>query len=333
MISMGFSDLPTIQHANEYLDVAFQRARQNARKHKLADYEKSHLNREKSLSLIKVTSVTDYLTDRFGALIDKYPDFDSLSEFYVQLLRTTVSYKDLKRALGALQWYQRQVRSVSRQASRQIKTSTTPDHVGRHLNQFYGRVSSLMKQIKPQLTFLHEARQIMRTYPSVKDDFTICIAGFPNVGKSTLLSKLTSATPEINSYAFTTKTLNIGYRTQNALQMQYIDTPGTLARDEKQNMVEKQASLALRYASHAIIYVFDITESCGYTITQQLKLFKQLKRLARPMMAYLSKQDLLSDGDIQAFTDSHFESKSIPLVLSIEKLDAFALHQYREKYR
>lgn len=330
---MGFSDLPPIQNGQEYLDIAFQRARTNARKHTLADHEKNPLDREKSLSLIKIATINDYLDAKLSTLIQKYPDFDSLSEFYVQLLRATVDYAMLKKSLGALQWYVRRVQSLSKQTSRLIKTSTNAAHVGRHLNQYYGRISSMMKQIKDELSFLHRARQAMRTYPSIKDEFTVCIAGFPNVGKSTMLTQLTSATPEINNYAFTTKTLNIGYRELHALKIQYVDTPGTLAREEKQNVVEKQASMALRYAAHVVMYVFDLTESCGYTVEEQLKLFKQLKRMAKPMCAYLSKQDLLTEGDIAQFKEKHFEKKNIPLYLTIDELDTFVLKRYREAYR
>ncbi len=330
---MGFSDLPTIQMPQEYLDIAFQRARQNARKHTLEGVEKNPLQREKTLTLIKITTVADYMQERFTVLIDKYPDFDSMSEFYVQMIRSTLNYNDLKKSLGALQWFARRVHAISKQTSRQVKTATSTDHVGNHLSQFYGRVSSLMKQITPEMKFLHNARQIMRTYPSIKDEFTICIAGFPNVGKSTLLRKLTSATPEVNDYAFTTKTLNVGYRELHALKLQYVDTPGTLAREDKQNTVEKQATMALKYVSNVIMYVFDITETCGYTVTEQLKLFKQLKKLGKPMCAYLSKTDLLSEGDIAQFKEKNFEQKSIPLYSTIEELDKLALKVYRDTYR
>ncbi len=329
---MGFSDLPTIQRAQEYLDISFQRARTNARNHTLADKEKSVLNREKSLALIKVTTIGDYLTSKFDQLIAKYPDFDSLSEFYVQLINLTLSYSDLKKSLGAIQWFSRRVHTMTKQFSRQIKTSSSPQDVGAHLRSYYGRVSSLLKQIDASLSYLHQARQTMRTYPRIKDEFSVALAGFPNVGKSTLLARLTEAKPDIQNYAFTTKTLNVGYRDIHAISFQLIDTPGTLAREEKMNDVELQASLAIKYCAQCIVYVFDITEQCGYTIAEQLKLFKQLKKFGKPMVAFLSKQDLLTPGDVDSFRENHFSGKVIPLVTQDSDIDTFLLRVYKDTY-
>jgi nucleolar GTP-binding protein len=83
----------------------------------------------------------------------------------------------------------------------------------------------------------------------------VAIAGFPNVGKSTLLNRLTGATAETNAYAFTTKSLNMGAIEYRHNTIQFIDTPGTLARPEKMNDIERQAYLAMKYAAHLIIYV------------------------------------------------------------------------------
>ncbi len=40
---------------------------------------------------------------------------------------------------------------------------------------------------------------------------TIVIAGFPNVGKSTLLNQISGADPQIANYPFTTKGIQIGH--------------------------------------------------------------------------------------------------------------------------
>ena len=44
-----------------------------------------------------------------------------------------------------------------------------------------------------------------------KFSLDVALFGFPNVGKSTLLSKLTPSKPKIANYSFTTKRINMGY--------------------------------------------------------------------------------------------------------------------------
>lgn len=138
---------------------------------------------------------------------------------------------------------------------------------------------------------------------------TVAIAGFPNVGKTTLLSKITSSTPEINSYAFTTKGLNLGYAKMKNLKIQFIDTPGTLNRLNKMNSIEKQAHLAMKYVTDIIIYIFDLTES--YPLADQEKLFKRIKEYDLPEIIYLSKTDLLDKDTIGSFKKKHPKTKII----------------------
>ncbi|HEY9703923.1 MAG TPA: GTPase, partial [Allocoleopsis sp.] len=120
----------------------------------------------------------------------------------------------------------------------------------------------------------------------------VCITGFPNIGKSTLLSKITPAKPEIKNYAFTTKNLNQGYATFGHRKVQFIDTPGVLDRD-KMNNIELQAYLVLKYIANLVIYVIDLTEP--YPIKIQEKLLKNLKEYDKPIIVYLSKSDIISE--------------------------------------
>ncbi len=316
---MGFNELPPIEKLDVYLDAAFKRARMNARKYVLKDSEKSALKRTRLLALIKITTVKDYLKESFLSIIAKYPNFDNLTEFYTQLLKVTLDYKQLKKSLGSLDWFVKQLSVLSKKYARLVRSAMSASDIDAKMSAYYGRVSSLLKQISQELEALHVARQQLREFPSIKEGlFTICIAGFPNVGKSTLLGKLTPAKPEINRYAFTTKKLNLGYRSWNGVRAQFIDTPGALNRLEKMNIIEKQAFLAMKYVSHVIVYIFDLTEE-SYPLSDQQKLFKRLKDFDKKMFAYLSKTDMLDKKTIANFQKS-FEKKKIPLFISKEGL-------------
>ncbi len=328
---MGFADLPIIERSEVYIDIAFKKARDAARHHTLGDHEKSALNREKTLSLVKMRTVRDSLSSQLQLIIDKYPNLDNLHEFYAQLLRLTLNYKKIKKSFGSMNWLITQIKDFSKSYNLKVKRAESAAIVKKLMSEYYGRIASLFKQVKKEFEYLHKARQIMRDYPSIKEGMlTICIAGFPNVGKSTILSKITPAKPEINEYAFTTKRLNLGYKTLNAIKIQFVDTPGTLNRPDKMNDVEIQAYLAMRYVADFIVYIFDLTEHM-YSIKDQIKLLERLKEYDKPLFAFVSKQDLVSEGDIKQFQEKHFSKKKIPLYLDLDELTKELLVAYKKE--
>lgn len=64
------------------------------------------------------------------------------------------------------------------------------------------------------------------------------------------------------------------------LRWQVIDTPGILDHPlEERNIIEMQAITALAHLRAAILYFIDVSERCGYSIAQQIKLYDSIKPL------------------------------------------------------
>lgn len=63
-----------------------------------------------------------------------------------------------------------------------------------------------------------------------------------------------------------------------------------------------QAITALAHLNAAILFLLDISESCGYTIGQQIDLFNSIKPLfqAKPLVIVLSKIDLQKYAELPA---------------------------------
>ena len=222
----------------------------------------------------------------------------------------TLDYDELKRALGALKWVMDKLDGFNKIYKKKIRDTNHFEKVNSYRREFYGRVSSLLKQIKKQMRYMEEARRTMKSFPSVKTGKpTACLVGFPNVGKTTLLYKLTGSKPEIASYAFTTKGINVSYVKEKRIQL--LDTPGTLNRPEKMNYIEMQAYLAIRTCADIIIYVIDLTES--YPVADQLKLLKQMKAYKKPIYIYLSKTDILDKKVLKDFQEKH-ETYDLPQI-------------------
>jgi nucleolar GTP-binding protein len=293
---VNFQSLPTVEDSQFYLDKAFSRAKKRSDvliSSRTRKTDKDAL--KKKVSHEKILIVHDNLIKDLDFIIDKYPSFDSLPEFYAELTRIQLDIDTLRKSLGRLQGVTTKIDELSRMSLEKIRTTEKGEYAAQVATQFYGRVSSLFKQLDPAFKIIESARRILTTFPAIRDEcYTIALAGFPNVGKSTLLSKMTSSKPKIANYAFTTKILNVGYYKEGYIDMEVIDTPGTLARFETMNPIEQQAYLCLKYIADVIVMIIDPTDC--YPIEEQEKLLEQVKEHDKPIIMYISKVDIVDEA-------------------------------------
>jgi len=304
---MAFSDIKQVLKPSDYLDIAFSKAKKRAAqvRGKSRSKKQEDAKLQKVLELERLTVVKNTLVSKFDDTIKSFPSLEDLTPFYKELMACFLDAGFLRKSLGALGWAKLKVVEFYLFYSKQIKHSNEVNHIARMRKDFYGRVSSALKQISKNLAYLEESRRIFKEFPVIKEMPTVCIAGFPNVGKSTLLSKLTTARPEIKNYAFTTKQLNLGYSgfkddsdtgsSEHIVKVQFIDTPGSLNRFEKLNNIERQAIIAQKKCN-LIIYVFDPT--LQYPLDLQEKLLETTKKYDLPIIVYLSKTDLPVNSDV-----------------------------------
>jgi len=258
-------------------------------------FSKDPLGRARMIEEARMNAVQDSLVSRLTAVLKSFPGTAELDPFYVELLKCTLDFVQLKKSFGALAWAVGKINEFCREYVRRVHRVRNSSDCSKERTTFYGRVSSVMRQIRKNLVFLEECRKTMRDYPSIKTGIpTVVIFGFPNVGKTTLLSKLTGSKPEIAPYAFTTKGVNIGNMVFGKQKVQVLDTPGTLDRFEKMNNIEKIAHLALKHVADVVIYVFDPTEP--YPMEKQKELFRKLSKIKKPLV-YWSKADIVSVPD------------------------------------
>ena len=144
-----------------------------------------------------------------------------------------------------------------------------------------GRMATIMKRQGQSLAYLEQVRQHLSRLPSIDPNTrTIIICGFPNVGKSSFINKITRADVEVQPYAFTTKSLFVGHTDHKYMKWQIIDTPGILDHPlEDRNTIEMQAITALAHLRALVLYITDPSEQCGYTLEAQKSLFDNIKPL------------------------------------------------------
>ncbi|MGV8172168.1 MAG: GTPase [Candidatus Woesearchaeota archaeon] len=288
---MNFQDLQSVNDSKFYLDQAFKKSKLHGERI-FAKSSGEQLNRIIRTESEKLNVFTKVLREYMDNIVKKFPNIDNLPEIYTELIRLTLDYDYLKKSLGALTWVDKKLNELSYSYIKSVKSCETKANVHKVMSGYYGRVSSLMRQVDKHLKYIEDARKIMKNYPTLKTDlYTVAITGFPNIGKSTLLSKLTPAKPEIQNYAFTTKQINQGYAQYGLKKVQFVDTPGVLDRS-KMNNIELQAYLVLKYLVNLVIYVIDLTEP--YPIKKQEELLKKLREDDKPVIVYLSKTDIIS---------------------------------------
>jgi nucleolar GTP-binding protein len=165
-----------------------------------------------------------------------------------------------------------------------------------------GRMATVMKRQKDSLAYLEQVRQHLSRLPSIDPNTrTLLICGYPNVGKSSFINKITRADVDVQPYAFTTKSLFVGHMDYKYMRWQVIDTPGILDHPlEERNTIEMQSITAMAHLRSCIMYFMDLSEQCGYSVEDQIKLFHNIKPLFanKPIILVINKIDQVKPEDL-----------------------------------
>ncbi|HPT38108.1 MAG TPA: NOG1 family protein, partial [Methanothrix sp.] len=275
-----FEQLPTVPTSQELLDKSFRRAS------RAADNE------------AMIQNAGNILSDNLSNLIRKFPSFENLPSFYRDMADIMAGVDRLRISLSRLSWASAQIRDITRESLFKIKRSRGLDSTPVRKAAF-GRFSSVMRSIEKDMLFLNEARNLLRNIPSIDPMVpTILIAGYPNVGKSSFIVRITGARPEIASYPFTTRGIYVGHFYRGEQKYQVVDTPGLLDRPmAERNDIERQTVAALSHLRGVVLYILDPSEHCGYPLSSQLSLAEDLKNWIKlPVLIAANKADIVEYG-------------------------------------
>ncbi|MGN0093504.1 MAG: NOG1 family protein [Methanobrevibacter sp.] len=311
--------IPTIPTVEELLDKGFSRGK------KAADMKRSEKIpkriKGKRIEEVRVTTACQVIEAKLKMIIDRTPEIEELPEFYQDYIDITVGVDDLKQALGGINWAYGIISQLEDEYRNRIRKSA-PERANTLRKQAYGRISSVVKKISKDLDFLDFAKNRLRNMPTVNfEATTVVIAGFPNVGKSTLLRQLTDAEPEVANYPFTTKGIQIGHIERHWQDIQIIDTPGLLDRPiGDMNDIELNAIVALEDLADTILFIFDASETCGYYLENQYSLFCEIQNIFDiPFIPLFNKIDLTEydkKGENYEYINQFIEKTENPLIIS-----------------
>lgn len=290
--------LPHIPTPDEIIDKAFNRASKAASKVRSS---KLHPRvKGKRIEEVRVDTACDIITSTFNGIVVGTPIIEELSEFYQDYIDIVVGVDQYKHSLGAVFWALGVIKQIQSQYTSRIRKSDSLSAIPIR-KEAYGRIVSIVKRIEDELDFLDFCKRELKNMPNINfDAIRVVIAGFPNVGKSTLLNNITDASPKVANYPFTTQGLQIGNYELGYKKYQIIDTPGLLDRSiNDMNEIELNAIAALEHLGNIIIYIFDPSETSGFLMENQYLLYAEIKKVFETQMICLfNKTDLLEDDSV-----------------------------------
>ncbi len=288
----GLRGVPLVPDVDGLLDLGFGRAKKAASR--VDEPNRTRRTRAQLKRLVQASS--DVLSSNLKNWVRAWPSLDQMTPFARALTTAAVGEDAYRKHLGALDWAARSISSIAKDSLTQMRHSTDIEEVHEIRRGAYGRMSSVVHRIGPDLDWLREAHGTLRDLPSIDDDAgCVVVAGAPNVGKSALIACLSKASPEVAAYPFTTKRLHIGHFIHRRIPVQIIDTPGLLDRaDSDRNMIELQALAALDHAGDLVLFLLDPTETCGVDLETQRTILSQVREHlgSTPVWVVEAKADL-----------------------------------------
>ena len=160
----------------------------------------------------------------------------------------------------------------------------------------------------------------------------IGIIGLPNAGKSSLLAAITSATPKIANYKFTTLNPNLGVAVYDDKEITLADIPGIIEG------AHEGVGLGIKFLKHierckSLLHLIDITDEDLKKSYSQVR--KELKNYSKDMLnkeeiVVLNKTDLLEDKEVKKIKNDFLKKHKVNLI-TLSTFDKKSISKIKSK--
>ncbi|KAL4797022.1 P-loop containing nucleoside triphosphate hydrolase protein [Aspergillus venezuelensis] len=295
-----WKDIPPVPTNQEFLDIVLSRTQRQLPTQIRAGFK---ISRIRGFYTRKVKYTQETFGEKFQAILEGFPRLQDIHPFHKDLMNTLYDADHFRIALGQVSTAKHLIETVSRDYVRLIKYAQSLFQCKQLKRAALGRMATICRRLKDPLVYLEQVRQHLGRLPAIDPNTrTLLICGYPNVGKSSFLRSITRADVDVQPYAFTTKSLFVGHFDYKYLRFQAIDTPGILDHPlEEMNTIEMQSITAIAHLRSAVMYFMDLSEQCGYSVADQIKLFHSIRPLFANKLVFVvvNKIDVRRPEDLE----------------------------------
>ena len=155
-----------------------------------------------------------------------------------------------------------QIKEIEEELGRTQYNKKTQHHIG--------KLKAKMARLKDELEVRKSKGPKTTGYAVRKSGHaTVAIVGFPSVGKSTLLNKITNAESAVAAYQFTTLTCVPGLMEYRGAKIQILDLPG-LIKDASKGKGRGREVLSVVRSADLILLMIDVFETNIHVLVDEL---------------------------------------------------------------
>lgn len=299
----GLKGLPVVSPADELLASAVRKAKRIRQ-----DMEvKNSRNRARKWTAERMDSLGKEVSKPIRNVIDRYKyQMPILHPFEATVADLTVKARarrgdsSLQEVLDNVNNLRKRALDIGKTAAMEGKTLEKRVDILAVMDQGFADMEALFKEEGHAIAELVEVQRQLRGIPIVQLHIpTIVLVGAPNVGKSSIVRALSTGTPEVNNYPFTTRGMTLGhmFHPTSGQRYQMMDTPGVLSRpDEERNCMESLTLASMQHLPTAVLFVMDLSGESGEqsSVEKQMEVRTELRRRfpRRPWLDVISKADL-----------------------------------------
>jgi len=304
-----WKDIAPVPTHTEFLDIVLSRTQRRLPTQIRAGFQ---ITRIRAFYIRKVKFTAEQFAEKFQAILDGFPRLQDIHPFHKDLMNTLYDADHFRIALGQIATAKHLMESIAKDYVRLLKYGQSLFQCKQLKRAALGRMATICRRLKDPLVYLDQVRQHLGRLPSIDPNTrTLLICGYPNVGKSSFIRSISRADPDVQPYAFTTKSLFVGHFDYKMLRFQAIDTPGILDHPlEEMNTIEMQSITAIAHLRSAIMYFMDLSEQCGYPVAAQVALFNSIRPLFSDKLVFIvcNKIDLVRPEDLDPETAATLQS-------------------------